>query len=213
MKYLAVIGDIVDSKHLALRDEFQLRLKEALKKAGSRNPGLASPYTITLGDEFQAVYRKADRLFLDLVSIWHDIHPAGVRFAIGVGELSTPVNAKQALGMDGPAFHRAREGMDALKKTDHRIRLQGEPPQGPDFDHWNLLNRTFNLVGHRVAGWEKNRLHVLGGLLAGRSVAEIESELGISKVAVYKNINAAALDEMKELCDAVTRFLNLELKQ
>jgi hypothetical protein len=50
------------------------------------------------------------------------------------------------------------------------------------------------------------------GLLAGRSAVEIEAELEISKVAVYKNINSGALEEMKGLCDEVTKFLNQVLK-
>lgn len=214
MNYLALIGDVVDSRHLPKRDAFQVQLAEALKKAGARNATLASPYTITLGDEFQAVYRSAERLFLDLFSIWRDLHPEKVRFAIGVGELSTAINPKQALGMDGPAFHRAREAITVLKKTGYRIRLQGErAPQGPMFDPWNLLNSSFNLVSHEVESWGKNRLHIMCGLLAGRAVAQMEKELGISKVAVYKNINAAALDELKELCDEAALFLNQEIKK
>jgi hypothetical protein len=213
MQYLAIIGDIVDSKQLQQRDEFQARLASSLKTMSNRNPSLVSPYTITLGDEFQAVYKNADRLFLDIFSILHDIHPYEARFAVGVGELSTEVNRKQALGMDGPAFHRAREAIIQLKATPYLISLQGAPaPQGPDFDHWKLFNHLLNLMSHKVVAWEKNRLRILCGLLAGQSVGELEAELGISKVAVYKNINAAVLDELKGLCNEITRFLNRELK-
>src|SRR6218665_467049 len=116
MKYLALIGDVVDSKRLPRRAEFQVKLEKTLKNTSSRNPSLASPYTITLGDEFQAVYRNADRLFADIFTIWRDLDPAKVRFAVGVGELSTSINPKQALGMDGPAFHHARDAITALKK-------------------------------------------------------------------------------------------------
>lgn len=213
MKYMAIIGDVVDSKRLQRRDEFQVKLAATLKQASTRNPSLASPYTITLGDEFQAVYRSADRLFADIFAIWRDLDPAKVRFAIGVGELSTAINSKQALGMDGPAFHQARNAINALKKTDYRLRLQGEPLlQGPAFDQWNLLNHIFDLISHSLSSWEKNRLHIMQGLLAGQSAAEIEEKMEISKVAVYKNINSGALAEMRGLCAEVTKFLNHVLK-
>jgi hypothetical protein len=213
MQYLAIIGDIVDSKQLRQRGEFQTKLAGCLKTVSSRNPALVSPYTITLGDEFQAVYKNADRLWLDLFSILRDIHPVQARFAIGVGQLSTEVNRKQALGMDGPAFHQARAAITGLKGTSYLIRLQGAaPPAGAGFDPWNLINRLLNLMSHRMAAWEQNRLRILCGLLAGQSVGEIGEELGISKVAVYKNINAAVLDEVQGLCDEITRFLNRELK-
>lgn len=212
MKYLALIGDIVASKQLAKRGEFQSNLASLLKGISGRNPALASPYTITLGDEFQAVYRRADTLFQDIFTILSGIHPTQARFAIGVGELTTDINPKQALGMDGPAFHRAREAITELKRTGYFIRLRGEPAPAADDDPWRLINHLLNLMTHQVDGWERNRLRIMRGLLRGTSVSELEEELQISKVAVYKNINAAALDEVKGGCDEITRMLNRELK-
>jgi hypothetical protein len=213
MLYLTLIGDIVDSKQVARRADLQKRLAAALRKINDRKPSPASPYTITLGDEFQAVYKSADTLFLDLFSILAEIYPVEARFGVGVGGLTTPLNPKQALGMDGPAFHRAREAITVLKKSGYLIRLQGEPPQAADAGQWNLLNHLLNFVTNRVGAWEKNRLRIMVGLLAGRSAAELEAELGVSKVAVYKNINAAALDELVGLCHEVTGILNRELKR
>lgn len=213
MQYLAIIGDIVDSKQLRDRAKFQTSLATTLKGISMRNAALVSPYTITLGDEFQAVYKSADRLFLDLFTILRDLHPVQARFAIGLGELSTGINRKQALGMDGPAFHRAREGITRLKATSSLITLQGpSPAPTPGFDVWRLFNHLLNFVSHKVVAWEENRLRIFCGLLAGRSVAELETELGISKVAVYKNLNAAALDELQGLCHEITAFLNQALQ-
>lgn len=213
MQYLAVIGDVVASRQLTARGDFQTKVAGVLKATGTRNPSLASPFTLTLGDEFQAVYRNADRLFLDVFSLLRDIYPVQARFAIGLGDLSTPVNRKQALGMDGRAFYRAREAIVELKKLGSLFRLQGAPTllAPPHFDVWRLTNHALNLMSHRVTAWEENRLRILCGLLAGRSVGEMGEELGISKVAVYKNINAGALDEHKALCDQVAFFLNGEL--
>lgn len=212
MKYLAIIGDIVDSKQVPRRDEFQTRLAALLKDISSRNAALVSPYTITLGDEFQAVYKSANTLFADIFSILCVIHPVHARFAVGLGELSTGVNRKQALGMDGPAFHRAREAITQLKATRYLIRLQGEPAKDPMGDRAKLVNHLLNLLTLQVAGWSRNRLRIMQGLLADETIADLEKELRISNVAVYKNINAAALDEVKGLCEEITRLLNQELK-
>lgn len=214
MRYIAIIGDIIDSKQLAKREEFQLKLAGVLRAGNTRNASLVSPFTITLGDEFQAVYKDADRLFLDILTILREIYPVQARFAVGVGELTTRVNRKQALGMDGPAFYYAREAIGELKDTPYLIRLGSRPTLlgPPNFDVWRLMNHLLNLMSHKLVAWEENRLRILCGLLAGRSVSELEDELGISKVAVYKNINAAVLDEHKALCDEVTFFLNGELE-
>lgn len=212
MKYLALIGDIVDSKALPRRAEFQEKLAETLKRVSARNPALVSPYTLTLGDEFQAVYKSADRLFADIFEILTAIHPAQARFAIGVGELSTPINRKQALGMDGPAFHRAREAITDLKKTGFLIRVAGERTKDAAEGPWKLFNHLLNFASPKIGTWERNRLRIVRGLLTGESVADLERELSISNVAVYKNINAAALDEWRALCDEITRLLNQALK-
>jgi len=114
--------------------------------------------------------------------------------------------------MDGPAFHRAREAITGLKETSYLLRLQGDPAEKAGYDRWKLINHLLNLVSHRMDGWTRNRLRIMQGLLKGESVTALEKELRISNVAVYKNINAAALDELQGLCQEITRLLNHELK-
>lgn len=211
-EYLALIGDLVDSKQLARRAELQQRLAAVLRELNRRSRP-ASPFTLTLGDEFQAVYASADTLFGDVLVIMRRLHPVRVRFAIGLGAIATPINRQRALGMDGPAFHRAREAMTELKNTPYRVRIRGESAGPERDDPWTLLNHLFNFVTHQLAGWKPTRLRVLQGLLQGDSVSELAKELRISKVAVYKNINAAALDEVRGLCSEVTRLLNRKLKR
>ena len=208
MKVVAVIGDIVESKRLGRkREAFQKTLAAALARTSAAGQGVASPYTITLGDEFQAVYRSADSLWADLLQVLAAIHPVEARLAIGVGELATRLNPKQALGMDGPAFHLARDAMTALKEAGGRLRIGGEPAAD-----WTLANRALALVSHHLAGWSGNRLRVLTGLLRGETVRELEEALGISRVAVYKNIRAAALDEVAGICEEIARALNAALR-
>ena len=101
---IALIGDIIESKKIQKRAEAQKKLLLQFNKINSISKTLASPYTITLGDEFQALYKKADDLFRDIWRIALLLHPERIRFSIGVGELSTKINKKQSIGMDGPAF-------------------------------------------------------------------------------------------------------------
>ena len=55
MNYISLIGDIVNSRGIKSRDTFQKKLDSELKKINKENPNLLSPYTLTLGDEFQAM--------------------------------------------------------------------------------------------------------------------------------------------------------------
>ena len=207
MQVMAVIGDIVGSRTVAQRAAFQKRLAKALEHATRSARHLASPYTITLGDEFQAVYRKADGLFADAMAIMAEIHPVRTRFAFGVGELSTRINPTQALGMDGPSFHYARADIIALKDDERLIRISGQPT-----DAWRLANHVLNLLSHQLNGWSRNRLLILTGLLRGEAVKDIEAGLQISRVAVYKNIRAAALDEVVGICQQLEAARNDSLR-
>ncbi|MEO7597660.1 MAG: SatD family protein [Opitutus sp.] len=207
MQVIAVIGDIVGSRTVTQRAAFQKRLVKALEHATRSARHLASPYTITLGDEFQAVYRKADGVFANAVAIMAEIYPVRTRFSFGVGELSTRINPTQALGMDGPSFHDARAALTALKDDERLIRIGGRPAAG-----WGLANHVLNLLSHELNGWSRNRLLILAGLLRGESVKDIEAGLQISRVAVYKNIRAAALDEVVGICQQLEAAMNQALR-
>jgi len=126
MKYLVVIGDVVASRDLPVRAQFQRRLKQALQALNGRRKALASAYTLTLGDEFQAVYRDAGTAFADVFALQAELAPVQARFALAVGEIVTPINPAQAIGMDGPAFHRARALLETLKA---KRRLLGVTPE------------------------------------------------------------------------------------
>jgi hypothetical protein len=207
MQVIAVIADIVGSKGLERRAAFQRKLANALAATSEDNPTLASPYTITLGDEFQAVYKSTDRLWIDIAEILAAIHPVRARFALGVGGLTTRINPTQALGMDGPPFHRARAAMTAMKTSGIRWQIAAD-----DAGDWRLANHTLALLSHYAEGWGQKRLQVLAGLLRGRAVRELETSLRISKVAIYKNINAAALDEVVAICQELQARLAAELR-
>ncbi len=203
---IALIGDLIASKRVAQRGALQKRLEKALTDVSNGHSGLASPYTLTLGDEFQAVYRKPDAVVADLLRILAAIHPQRARFALGVGPLSTDINPRQALGMDGPAFHQARAGMETMKRLGTVLRVEG----AKDSD-WSAINHILAYVGHQMEGWGANRLLILRSRLLGVPVATMATELGISRVAVHKNISTAGLDHVVAICEDLTRALRTHL--
>ena len=85
-----MIADIVGSPNLEERGQAQSRVIRVLYDVNRRGRPIVSPHILTLDDEFQAV------------------------FSCGVGEITTAINTAQALGMDGPAFYAARDGLEDL---------------------------------------------------------------------------------------------------
>ena len=204
MNFIGIIADIVASRAAADRRQLQKKLINELKDLNSnRSDVLASPYTVTLGDEFQALYHSPSGLFADLWSISAVLHPARVRYSIAMGRLTTPVNSDQALGMDGPVFHIARDGIEQAKKLRIMFRVGGEIP------NLELINDSLALISHLARNWSSNRLAIEADLSIGKPVKEISKRVGISESGVYKNINAAALDTIT----AITHGIELALEQ
>jgi SatD family (SatD) len=207
MKYLVLIGDVVASRRLPARAQFQRKLRTTLQGVNGRRKTLASPYTLTLGDEFQAVYRDAGTAFADVFGVLAKIAPVQARFALAVGEIVTPINPAQSIGMDGPAFHEARALLEALKADGRLLGARGSDAAG-----WILPDATLAVFSGLVDGWWPKRLELFAGLLAGDEGPELARQTGITPRAVNKNIRAADLDEWKRILDEITRLLNEDMK-
>lgn len=192
-QYVAVIGDIKRSRELQQREAVQSRLQQACVELNRREDleGLLSPFTVTLGDEFQA-------LFASFRGVWRAVFAieamlgegVGIRFGMGIGGMDTAINREAAIGMDGPAFHRARRAIDGLKQGDHNYRVVGMGQAE------TLANSALDLLSLERNGWRANRVRILRGMLDDESVAQIAAALEISQSAVYKNIQQGGLESI-----------------
>ncbi|MGD8749558.1 MAG: SatD family protein [Balneolaceae bacterium] len=207
---LVLIADIESSKEVkeGERNKLQQKLQGVLENLSRENVGLLSPYTITLGDEFQAVFAIADHLFADLFKIQAALHPVTVRFSLGIGSIVTPINREQAIGMDGPAFHEAREGIKRLKESGDLFGLRME---GEENLSLKVINNSLQLMSHQMRKWNKRRFFILQMIKEGYDYKFITDELEISEVAFYKNKDAGSLDIIDELSDNIAQFINQEL--
>lgn len=68
MDYIAIIGDMIDSKDIPNRFEGQQQLKACLDKLNKKYQAvLASKFSITLGDEFQGLLKTKAPFFGSLM--------------------------------------------------------------------------------------------------------------------------------------------------
>ena len=206
MKKIVLIGDIVNSKSISQRGKIQLQLNSIFKKING-NKLLLSPYTITLGDEFQAVYNKADSIFYHIWQISLAIYPLKIRFSVGVGDISTKINKMQAIGMDGPAFYNARNGLNELKESGFLFVINSD-----ELISKEIIKQSLFLISHLISGWKKSRLNILVLLNENFSIGEIAKKLKITDKAVYKNIDAGAIKIITDLTNEITGNLNQSLK-
>ena len=209
-KSLVLIADIEASRDVEGKDRevLQKSLKDILTNLNEQGEGIVSPYTITLGDEFQAVFDEADHLFIQMLKIMAALHPVTVRFSLGIGSIDTPLNTEQALGMDGPAFHRARKGIEMLKENGFLFGIRSEDNEDLML---KILNNSLQLLSKQMRGWNKTRIKILYMLKEGWDYKVISDELDISRTAFYKNKEAGALEVIDELSDNMAAMINQEL--
>src|SRR6185503_4342728 len=114
--YVAVIADVVGSRQLdpGSRSLLQEEIGEFL----------------ATGDEFQGLLRDGSAVPDLLWAAKTYLTRARIRIGVGFGELHTPLLA-DAVGMDGPAFHAAREAILAAKDDEsHWGVFRGFGPEG-----------------------------------------------------------------------------------
>jgi len=200
---IVLVGDLVASRRIVERSAVQEKLRACLRQLNAKKRGgLVSPYTITLGDEFQAVFTAPDRFYRDALAILIALYPVEVRFALAIGEISTPINTKQAIGMDGPAFHEARAMIERLKKTKSLFAIAG-----PDKAGLTLINESLALVSHSIVKWPVSRLEILQGLIGNVTVKQMARDLRVTDKAVYKSIDAGAIRTIVPLFGEITASL------
>jgi hypothetical protein len=113
--YYAIIGDLIDSRKITDRSNFQQEYAKLLAEINQQYaPDIVSRFAITLGDEFQGVLGSAQRIMEILTTISVRLHPQEIRFGIGVGEITTDTELYRNIGMDGPAFWKARSAIEYI---------------------------------------------------------------------------------------------------
>lgn len=209
-RLIVLIADIESSKQIKeeQREALQAKLQQELDHLNKIEYGPVSPYTITLGDEFQAVFEEADMLFIHFFRILAKLHPVRVRFSLGVGSIATPLNTEQSIGMDGPAFHQARKGMDQLKESGFLFHLNVEEEDNAAL---KLINNSLELLSHEIQTWNQNRLSIFYLTKEGYDYKKIVEQLDISPPAFYKNKEAGALDVVSKLLDNISELINQQL--
>ena len=123
MMYIALIGDIIESKKIQDRAQVQQQLLRLMKELNWQYQDyLISPFTVTTGDEFQALFSPNSYMFKIIDQLSVAFSPYEIRFGIGVGEMVTEINKEQSIGSDGPAYWLAREAINHIHdKNDYGI--------------------------------------------------------------------------------------------
>lgn len=201
-EHFILMGDVIDSRR---QDAGALRraLKELVARCNQeRRCDILSPYTITLGDEFQGVGRSL-RGCIRCIFFFEDArlenpHPFKFHYVVHLGEIQTPINPDIAYEMMGPGLAKARELL--TDKSRDRPRFWFDLPD-PKLTH--NLNRLFSVLEKLDARWKLEDYPLIFDMLRESNNEEVATMHGKNRSQIWKRRSTLLVDEYSALRDVV----------
>ena len=197
--YLALIADVIDSKMVQARFNLQKQLEETLQKMnGFFADYLASCFTLTLGDEFQALLKMNAPVFQIIDTLRSELSPTQLRFGIGLGEIVTAIDPLQSIGADGPAYWNARAAINLVHQKNDYGNTQIYFSSGNDSQ--DLLVNALIASGEAIrSSWRDSQEEILLDLLKRSVYSETFSQqdlaqsLGLNPSALSKRLKSSSI--------------------
>lgn len=197
--YLALIADVIDSKMVQERFNLQKQLEKALRKMNELfGDYLASCFTLTLGDEFQALLKVDAPVFQIIDSLRSELSPTQLRFGIGLGEIVTAIDPLQSIGADGPAYWNARAAINLVHQKNDYGNTQIYFSSGNDSK--DLLVNALIASGEAIrSGWRGSQEEILLDLLKrfvyseNFSQQDLAQSLDINPSALSKRLKSSSI--------------------
>lgn len=211
--YVAVIGDIKDSKKIADRKDAQNKLSSVLKKINEKyESDISAKFMVTLGDEFQGLLFQGEKVLDIIEEIQMEMYPIQVRFGIGVGEITTDINSEMAIGADGPGYYNARTAIENIKKNEQKNAVQSSDIQIEiEADKYLLsvtLNTIFSLMAVIQNDWSQRQRQIIWEYDKYKcSQAECASRLGITQSSVQRSLVKGNYYAYKNAKETVSKIL------
>ena len=207
--YCAVIGDIISSKTLPDRSFIQNNLKIVLAKANKTfDEEIASLFAVTLGDELQGILKRAARVFDIIEFIQRKMHPVRLRFGIGLDEIYTEIDPEMPIGADGPAFHKARDMINDVRKKQNSL-LSYQPEiffRSRQCDD-ELINAAAVLYRQLERSWtDKQRRYIDYFFDVSENQYVIAKHFGVTQPAVNKAFERSGLYKYKYALDCLRGY-------
>ncbi|MBD5459081.1 MAG: hypothetical protein HDR27_10995 [Lachnospiraceae bacterium] len=194
MKYIAIIGDIKESKKIDDRNMVQEKLNHILNHINKMySPDISAKFIITLGDEFQGLLGVNDHLFDIIKYIQREMYPVKLRFGIGIGEIYTDIFYEAAIGADGPAYYAARETIEELREQEKRLKKQAADIQISVYNTESFaitqINTVLALMKIIEDGWsDKQRYTIWDMAQNGGSQEECAKRMNTTQSTVARRL-------------------------
>lgn len=190
--FIAIIGDIRNSRKLETRKLVQDKLGRVLEEINSKyQKDIISNFVITLGDEFQGLLSGGNHILQIIDEIRGKLYPVELRFGIGIGRITTDIDTKMALGADGPGYYKARNAIEILKENEKKnkavisdIRIEAEDA---NIVPVVLINTIFELIKAIEQDWTDRQREIIWDMQEHQDgQKQVAERFGIGQSSVSK---------------------------
>ncbi len=197
--YLALIADVIDSKMVQERFDLQKQVEKTLQKMNELfGDYMVSRFTLTLGDEFQALLKVDAPIFQIIDTLRSELTPTQLRFGIGLGEIVTAIDPLQSVGADGPAYWNARAAINFVHQKNDYGNTQIYFSSGKE--NQDYFVNAFIASGEAIrSGWRESQEEILLNLLKRSVYSETFSQqdlaqsLAINPSALSKRLKSSSV--------------------
>lgn len=197
--YLALIADVIDSKIVQERFDLQKQLEKTLQKMNELfGDYMVSRFTLTLGDEFQALLKVDAPIFQIIDTLRSELTPTQLRFGIGLGEIVTAIDPLQSVGADGPAYWNARAAINFVHQKNDYGNTQIYFSSGKENQDY-FVNALIASGEAIRSGWRESQEEILLNLLKRSVYSETFSQqdlaqsLAINPSALSKRLKSSSV--------------------
>lgn len=153
---------------------------------------MASPLTITLGDEFQGLFANMQSALIAMRHMRLKLLTKKVkcRFVLGLAKVETDLNKVRAWNMMGPGLAAAREKLEEKRQPNaYRFSIPGDPTTE------GLMNAIGLSITLTENGWTERQLVLASAVYIDRTpISQIPKKLKVVDRVYYKIKSAAKLD-------------------
>lgn len=193
-EHYILMGDVIRSRNLqAVKLHEQMK---ALLSACNKDlkTAILSPYTTTLGDEFQGIAASL-RATLECIFYIEDTrmqrqYDFEVRYVVLYGEIETAINKEIAYGMMGAGLSRARELLTDKKRG--RPRFQFELPQKQLEEN---LTRLFRVMEGLEERWDRRDYPLILDMLSIPNNEKVAVKYGKNRSQIWKRRKNLLIEE------------------
>jgi hypothetical protein len=210
--YAVLIADVVESSSLRdLRGLLGKKLAEASRKH-LRHKLIHLPYSVTAGDEFQAVSHSLRAIPQVILDLRVALQPMSLRIGIGFGcvpgRIQAPVNR-----LGGEAFQFARKAIEAIKvKTLFKFGVL-TAFQTPDKAFDSTINLIYGLHDTLVLKITAKQWEAIQAFLERPSVERTAGRLKVGKSTISRSLKRGYYWQVSETLKVAASLIERSFRQ